>query len=243
MGSISLRDSIRWLPEPASEPTSTLVITSPKRNFVDIRVLRPEGSASNWPTSEEKVPLDRIDWLIAGTSLSWSREAGKVSRGQWRHWIDSRTTDTADLADEGDMYPQADGTTLEVGRMENPETGKETDYEEVWRDLNAFPEGLDDPLEAITVQIDQGDEAKGSVVRLGGFCQGFLRKGERLSAERWVWIDGGAGWKRTISIGEDELPCSQVLVSKSKWHVGDSVAVGEDKWKVIEVSEHFKNRL
>lgn len=52
MGSISLRDSIRWLPEPASEPTSTLVITSPKRNFVDIRVLRPEGSASNWPTAE-----------------------------------------------------------------------------------------------------------------------------------------------------------------------------------------------
>lgn len=38
--SISLRDSIRWLPDSPSEPTRTVVLTSPQNRFVDIRVLR-----------------------------------------------------------------------------------------------------------------------------------------------------------------------------------------------------------
>lgn len=46
MGSISIREHIRWLPDPASEPTSTVVLTSPGRRFVDLRVLRPEGDTS-----------------------------------------------------------------------------------------------------------------------------------------------------------------------------------------------------
>lgn len=52
MGSISFRESIRWLPEEASEPTSTLVVTSPEGRFVDIRVLRPQGTEGAWPTKE-----------------------------------------------------------------------------------------------------------------------------------------------------------------------------------------------
>jgi hypothetical protein len=41
MGSISIRKSIRWLPDEASEPTSTIVLTSPQRRFVDLRILGP----------------------------------------------------------------------------------------------------------------------------------------------------------------------------------------------------------
>lgn len=46
MASISFRKFIRWLPEEASEPTSTLVLTSPEKRFVDIRVLLSAGSDS-----------------------------------------------------------------------------------------------------------------------------------------------------------------------------------------------------
>lgn len=46
MASISFRKFIRWLPEEASEPTSTLVLTSPEKRFVDIRVLLADGSDS-----------------------------------------------------------------------------------------------------------------------------------------------------------------------------------------------------
>lgn len=40
---ISVRESIRWLPNEASEPTTTLVLTSAENRFVDIRILRPTG--------------------------------------------------------------------------------------------------------------------------------------------------------------------------------------------------------
>lgn len=39
MTDISIRRYIRWLPDEASEPTSTIVLTSPGRRFVDLRVL------------------------------------------------------------------------------------------------------------------------------------------------------------------------------------------------------------
>lgn len=47
MGSISLREYIRWLPGEPEEPTSTVVVTSPKRHFVDIRVLRSDTSTGD----------------------------------------------------------------------------------------------------------------------------------------------------------------------------------------------------
>jgi hypothetical protein len=46
MGSISIREHIRWLPDKASEPTSTIVLTSPQRRFVDLRIFRPDGNTS-----------------------------------------------------------------------------------------------------------------------------------------------------------------------------------------------------
>lgn len=41
MAGISIREFIRWLPAEASEPTSTMVLTSPGRRFVDIRIQLP----------------------------------------------------------------------------------------------------------------------------------------------------------------------------------------------------------
>lgn len=44
-GFISIRKSIRWLPGVASEPTSTIVLTSPQRHFVDLRILKDENGS------------------------------------------------------------------------------------------------------------------------------------------------------------------------------------------------------
>jgi hypothetical protein len=44
--SISIREWIKWLPNPESEPTSTLVLTSTGKRFVDIRVLLKPGHTS-----------------------------------------------------------------------------------------------------------------------------------------------------------------------------------------------------
>ncbi|RYO95667.1 hypothetical protein DL765_011167 [Monosporascus sp. GIB2] len=45
MASISIREHIRWLPGPPEENTSTVVLTSPGRRFVDIRILLRRGGA------------------------------------------------------------------------------------------------------------------------------------------------------------------------------------------------------
>lgn len=48
MSSISFRDSIRWLPHEASEPTETLVLTGKDTNtFLDVRFLK-ESTELDW---------------------------------------------------------------------------------------------------------------------------------------------------------------------------------------------------
>ncbi len=44
--SISLREYIRWEGEEATEPTSTIVLTSEKSTFVDIRILKPKEAST-----------------------------------------------------------------------------------------------------------------------------------------------------------------------------------------------------
>lgn len=46
---ISIRESIRWLPNDADEPTTTLVLTSAENRFVDIRILKETDNPTNGP--------------------------------------------------------------------------------------------------------------------------------------------------------------------------------------------------
>ena len=50
---ISIRESIRWIPDPFSEPTSTLVLTSAAKRFVDIRVLKDSSLSQHSPSMTE----------------------------------------------------------------------------------------------------------------------------------------------------------------------------------------------
>src|ERR1700712_1231817 len=92
------------------------------------------------------LPSSRLEWAFAGTSSSELRhpqDSKAVVHSKWRHWVDCRNPDADGVVDEGDMYPQTDGRTLEKGCMVNPATGKLTDYEEVWKDLDAIAVGKD----------------------------------------------------------------------------------------------------
>lgn len=154
--SISIRESIRWLPDPASEPTSTLVLTSAQRRFVDLRIYKPASATTERSRTDgslpatfsealydasqpDVLPLTRLEWAIAGTSGSRLREPRegegqkKIVHSTWWHWIDSRTREPEKATDEGDMFPQpGEERTLEKGHMVNPATGVDTEYEEMW---------------------------------------------------------------------------------------------------------------
>ncbi|KAK0216042.1 hypothetical protein IW262DRAFT_1276706 [Armillaria fumosa] len=115
MASISYRDSIRWLPDEASEPSDTVVLSSPKSNvFVDVRFIK--GTKD-------------LDWAFAGY-----RSVLGPNATQFVHLIDSRTLDALSVDDRGTNSALPDGRTLETGEMVNPATGNITAYEEIWRE-------------------------------------------------------------------------------------------------------------
>ena len=48
MSSVAFRKSIRWLPDPPSEPTHTVVLTGPSGVFLDIRFLKDTPNEIDW---------------------------------------------------------------------------------------------------------------------------------------------------------------------------------------------------
>ncbi|KAM5538588.1 hypothetical protein V8D89_007617 [Ganoderma adspersum] len=193
--SISERLYIRWFPDEASEQTSTLVLTARNRQFVDLRLFKPEDPSG---------PFTLLEWGLAGRSV------GTPSHGVWIHDIDSRTEHPHDETDEGDMFPQPEhpDVVLERGKMRHPESGEIREYEEAWKDppvLAVAGRRLSVVLE--TKPNASGARATGMVVRVGQFCQGILRVGAVIVVERWAWTEDG-GWELSARIGDGtDLPC------------------------------------
>ncbi|KAK4184069.1 hypothetical protein QBC35DRAFT_506723 [Podospora australis] len=241
MADISIREYIRWLPDGASEPTSTIVLTSPKRRFVDVRILKPTLGEKD---AGVHLPLSRLDWAIAGTSSSEPRfddsQKAHYSHCQWRHWINSRTVDTEGAADEGDNFAVTGDTalTLEKGRMVNPTTGIETDYEEMWRTGKIEGPPQDGGLVCLVVRWegaeDDGIVRRGLVVRVGQHCQAFAREGDDISVERLQWEKSEERWVITARIGSKELLTDFVTMVGVQAEVDDEVVVRGDRWVVVE---------
>ncbi|TPX08852.1 uncharacterized protein E0L32_009670 [Thyridium curvatum] len=258
MGSVSIREHIRWLPDPPSEPTSTLVLTSPENRFVDIRVLHssqdggnPRGKNANpaqttrvfglTGTSPDLSATHGLDWAIAGASSSVPLQGSSVAGARhttWWHWVDSRTTSPETAHDEGDVFPRPDGRALETGRMVNPATGLETAYEEVWRDEQPGPVGGDAAARVVVLQAEDGARGlRGMVVRLGRLCQGLLRDGPDVTVERWAWSPE-MGWEMSVKIGKGALPCSDAIQNAEGLALGYEIRRNDQVWKVVERSDH-----
>ncbi|KAI0165903.1 hypothetical protein GGR57DRAFT_512872 [Xylariaceae sp. FL1272] len=233
---ISVRQWIRWLPEAgqAPEPTSTLVLTSPTRRFVDIRVLK-NGSEDKGQNTET-LSGQQLDWAFAGISSS-RVNSENVKWSKWVHTVDSRTQNPETVVDEGTILPQDDGHTLESGRMINPSTGKLTDYEELWVDEEV--EGIPDssvssrPTARCVVYELKGNERGegGMVVFLGRYCQGIVRIGDRLAVERWQWT---GEWRQTCGFGDLWMPCAEAMTSEAS--IGTTIEREGRIWTVVEAS-------
>ncbi|KAJ4393709.1 hypothetical protein N0V93_002924 [Gnomoniopsis smithogilvyi] len=245
MGTVSFRDHIRWGSDPASEPTSTLVLTSPGHYFVDIRVFKTALAHQSGETAPNTgvtphLARENLDWAIGGTSASTQRslpDGTHVSHSVFTHWVDSRTKEPEKATDEGDMLPQPDGTTLETGRMVNPATGVETDYEELWRD--GAPEHVPALAQWTVLRIqDDSLQKRGMFVQLGQYAQAVLRVGDFFTAERWVWNSSQSKWVGTFRIGDDEaFPLDDLIpASQEVHHAGEEIEAWSGIWSVLEAS-------
>ncbi|KAF2998132.1 hypothetical protein E8E13_001206 [Curvularia kusanoi] len=232
-----------------SEPTSTLVLTSPARTFVDLRYLRP-ASSSESPLSNPG-PLNRLDWGFAGTSHSAPADApphksyGAFARAKWTHWVDSRVkVGDAIPADEGDMYDLGEGLFLEVGHAFHPHLGREAGHEELWRDVDARSTSAGGSKVCVVLRCaDEVRGVRGVIVRVGQYAQGILGAGEELTTERWEARpeEGGGGegaerWERTARTGDALLPCS-VTFKPETVQLGGRIRYGALEWVVEETWE------
>lgn len=140
------------------------------------------------------------------------------------------------------MFPQTDGRTLEMGSMVNPSTGLMTDYEEYWIDVEPIATNPaeqnhgDNQKVSIVLQLhDDEHKARGMVVRIGQFCQGMLRIGDKVALERWQWKESN-GWKRIARIGDLWLPCGPILEGE-RLRLGGELKFGDYVWKVFEMDK------
>jgi Protein HRI1 len=249
---ISKRISIRWLTDPPHEPTSTLVLTSPSGTFVDLRIHTATSSSSDSSAA--------LDWAFAGqASYAPSRTHPGCSEGAWTHWVDSNVATGAEAdEDRGVMTPleRKDGDggarTLERGVMRNEAAGGDVQrYEEVWEDVAVAGTGKGNEVRCVVARY-RGDEevgggvARGVVVLLGRVCQGVLRVGAEVTAERWEYGgDDGDGavlgtkeWRRVFGVGTGSLPCGAVCRESVDLRLGEEFQLplsGGMRWKVAEL--------
>ena len=142
------------------------------------------------------------------------------------------------------MYNQADGTVLEIGKMENPKTGKVQAYEEVWED--PVPLAVNNKEgEAVchVIQLDK-EGRKGMIIRVGQWVQGLRIDGaadeQKVTVERWHWSPAEElkrNWKMMFKIGDGELPCWYVMGENDR-HAAEWPE-GQEKWSMVEY-ELFK---
>lgn len=210
MARLSTRISIRWGDEPASEPTTTLVM-SVGGYFMDLRITNSD---------------DSVDWAFAGTRDIVSREPQLHCR--WHHTIDSRNTFAPD---EGFFQDLPNGDSLETGSMACAERGGAvTAYEEVWRTL---------PTEGARAWILKAESEK-AITFLGRVGSEFFAMvqahgGGPLTVQREALEVGEDGSKKATWVvkyrsGDAPLPSLAKLgllefPNEATWKEGDQVDV------------------
>ncbi|KAF2819017.1 hypothetical protein CC86DRAFT_149914 [Ophiobolus disseminans] len=243
------------LPTRPYEPTSTLVLTSPLKTFVDLRFFKPtsahETPLPNAPHSDDR---KRLEWGFAGSSASKpiddpNAQPGEekwpgVTYSKWTQFVDSRfPVGYKDIpVDEGLMYPISEFKTLEHGHMFHPSVDAVKTHEEMWFDPPVQATSHSGDGKKICVVLRAQDDVagvRGVIVRLGQFCQGILKIGDGTTVERWEWgcegkEEGEKTWRRTARVGGLLIPCSAAF-REEVLGMGAKVRYGSYEWVVEEV--------
>ena len=229
---ITTRISIAWLPDPPSEPTSTLVLSTPNGRFVDIRLTLSLTHPSD-------IGACSLELANAGTGTYGVDNDGR-KWGRWTHEIDSRpgfSVGEKDVEEDmGWMRTLGNGDTLEEGRMKDSQ-GVLRDYEEIWRTTPIVDSADKESGWKIVDSVEKGFEGSDAekkirailggrstfrtvVMRVDRYAQGILKvdseSQEKLTdavvfrAERGTGTDSDA-WKVVWS--QNDLAIVKVLLS------------------------------
>lgn len=136
------------------------------------------------------------------------------------------------MRDEGDLFPVPGDSmrTIERGMMVNPATGDESEYEEGWVDEEARG------AKVVAMVLEEAG-GRGMVIRVGGWCQGFVKWHEEgreveMVVERWREVEGR--WERVVRLGNSFLPCA--VAWSGGVTLGGKIKYKGTEWEVVEVS-------
>ncbi|KAK5796691.1 hypothetical protein VI817_005975 [Penicillium citrinum] len=229
------RVSLRFLPDPPSETTDTIVL-SVGEYYLDLRMDKKSGA---------------IDWGMAGTNVAENPNETPLKISFTRE-LDS--LNEIGMVDVARFSPLPNGDDLEEGEMPHPDLpgSPMTAFEEVWRNLpfREGPEGSKTGISWILESDDEGltkteQEAEVSVTKLffgriwGTYlafqqvqthsrqkdANGVLtlkRTGSEVSARREEW--NGAGWEEKYIVG----PVASSVPSMKSGFEGE----GKGSWRV-----------
>lgn len=133
------------------------------------------------------------------------------------------------------MAPHATLPDVEIerGSMAHLDTGEVREYEEAWRAVPILPDGSGKRT-AVLLEIRRDDRditRRGSVVRVGQYCQGIVRVDGVISVQRWLWTAGT--WTNVGQVGDFDIPCDATWGDVQE---GDIVERGGAVWDVKEVA-------
>ncbi|KAJ9607783.1 hypothetical protein H2200_007862 [Cladophialophora chaetospira] len=217
--SISVRNGIAWGYDPPYEDTDTLVLTSTQSGFVDIRFPRKRELG-------KPIASDPSFWAFCGTSTTTFLQGDGIdmpysSHCVWKHEIDSKGPG---IDDEGDMFLLANGDCMEVGMMQNTQTGKVQMYKEYWTSpgdsgkIHLVPcvvaKTTESPNDHEAQESSLQNGSGGVIIRIGNFCQGIMRQqaashegrpmvADAVLVERWTrGLVSADGNPNTTTAGE-----------------------------------------
>lgn len=211
----STRISIQWGQNEPSEPTDTLVLTSPGNHYVDVRLFKKDHSPQ---------------WVFTGKVIESVNSDGEQVQ-TFTHEVDSTNQE---IMDSGIFKLLENGDEKETGRMKNPETGKEDDYIEIWRQLDPTQR---EPVRASSVssgtksfvltKTDSEGSITGKFIRIGSWAQGVAR------------VQGEIHYIRVFH-GDDGSP--EIIDKVGAWpeeilHLQNAkVGMAIDDWEIIEAN-------
>ncbi|BGP07774.1 hypothetical protein NBRC10512_007088 [Rhodotorula toruloides] len=239
---VSIRLSLRWPPDPPTADEDVLVVQGRSGFFLDLRVKRRQVNFAGGLQRQAKAGEGdcEVTWATAGWKEVLAPRPGEDRpRARFTPVIDSRRPASSTRSrnspppdtppDEGSFETLTNGDVLERGEMENPETGKVAQYEEVWRRL---PLSQDDGPPRIVIFESVGDEADGKafVGRVGDYELGMVDGAEGFGVVRRERKEGI--WQVVCANGAGRL--LPTLDGAQEYAEGDTVQLAGRAWRVIE---------
>lgn len=220
---LSTRVTIQWLPDAEEELTSTMVFSTPGDVFTDVRVFK-----SHYPYVKKAGEPESLDEVFQFVTIGWEEEIENTNQMRFHTVVNlteilksiktGKPLDNCRAApDIGAFWPiEGSEDRKETGAMENPATGKVTEYVEIWRSLN--PEEttphkeVREGKEPVRVRVYDTvtEDFTGRIVRLGNWVQGVLfdasEKKHPISVYRAFYNETSDKWETLIDYGLQEFP-------------------------------------